>query len=153
MTHRATRAERRQAERDRARRGQDTDDVLAQDELARERLASVAMSPPGLLRRLAQRSASGGVPASSVFVEIYAPTHHEANLVREAQRLMGHRPRHRAIRRSSSRWGRMPPWTGVAGEWSSAGLERPVTSEQRPLRQIGSTSCISVSNLLGRAPE
>jgi hypothetical protein len=40
MPHRTTRTERKQAERDRARRGQDPDDVLAQDELARERLAS-----------------------------------------------------------------------------------------------------------------
>ena len=90
MTHRATRTERRQAERDRARRGQDTDDVLAQDELARDQLAAHGPDrSPGLLRRLAQRSASGGAPAASVFVEIFAPTHHEANLVREAQRLVG----------------------------------------------------------------
>ena len=64
--------------------------MLAQDELARDRLAADGpKSSPGLLRRLAQRSASGGAPASSVFVEIFAPTHHEANLVREAQRLVG----------------------------------------------------------------
>ena len=89
MTHRARRAERERARRDRAGRGQDPDDVLAQDELARDRLAAGPNSSPGLLRRLAQRSASGGAPASSVFVEIFAPTHHEANLVREAQRLVG----------------------------------------------------------------
>lgn len=90
MAKRATRAERARAKRERARREHDVDDVLARDELARERLAfGESQGSPSLLRRLARRSAPGGALASSVFVEIFAPTHHEANLVMEAQRLVG----------------------------------------------------------------
>jgi hypothetical protein len=90
VTHRTRRAQRERARRDRARGGQDADDVLAQDELARDWLGvDGAKGSPGLLRRLAQGVGSGGAPASSVFVEIFAPTHQEANLVKEAQRLVG----------------------------------------------------------------
>jgi hypothetical protein len=63
--------------------------VLAHDELARERLAfDEPPRPPRLLRRLTPRAASGGAPFS-VFEEIFAPTRHEANLLREAQDLVG----------------------------------------------------------------
>jgi hypothetical protein len=85
---RRERDQQERAERDQAKREQD-DDVLAHDELARERLAFDAEpGSPGLLRRLAVRSGSGGVQ-SSVFVEIFAPTRYEADLMLEAQRLVG----------------------------------------------------------------
>jgi hypothetical protein len=79
------------AKRDkRARRAADPDqDVLAHDELAREHLALDEPDRPlGLIRRMAAGSTGGGT-FFSVFEEIYAPARHEANLVLEAQRLVG----------------------------------------------------------------
>jgi hypothetical protein len=87
VVRRAKRA-RRQARREHSEPGQDPDDVLAHDDLAREQLALAEPNgSPGLLRRMATHS-SGGHPFS-VFEEIYAPTRHEANLLMEVQRLVG----------------------------------------------------------------
>jgi hypothetical protein len=84
---RRTKRARRQARRE-PEPEQDPDDVLAHDDLAREQLALAEPNgSPGLLRRMATHS-SGGHPFS-VFEEIYAPTRHEANLLMEAQRLVG----------------------------------------------------------------
>jgi predicted enzyme related to lactoylglutathione lyase len=95
---RAKRAGPGQLERERSRREPDPDapdpdapdpDVLAHDVLAREHLAlGERQRPAGVIRWLTEGSRSAGTPFS-VFEEIFAPTRHEANLLLEAQRLVG----------------------------------------------------------------